>query len=53
MAEVDCDHRRWSIVSARIDLIPGRKNLLRVRARWNEGLKRISIAVVVARGMQR
>ena len=38
MAEVDRDHRLWSIVSARIDLIPGRKNLLRVRAPWNEGL---------------
>lgn len=38
MAEVDRDHQRWSIISARIDLIPGRKNLLRVRPPWNEGL---------------
>jgi hypothetical protein len=38
ITRMERDLRRWSIGSVRIDLIPGRKNLLRVRPPWNDGL---------------
>jgi hypothetical protein len=38
IAQVEDDIRRWSRGSVHITLVPGRENLLRIRAPWNEGL---------------
>jgi hypothetical protein len=38
IAEVERDHRRWGRGTVYVDLLPGRKNLLRIRPPWNEGL---------------
>jgi hypothetical protein len=39
MAEVERDHRRWGRGTLHIEILPGRKNLLRIRQPWNANLQ--------------